>query len=125
MFQNGEKMTLKLTITNIREAVGDMYIAVYADEESYMKDRFAEAIMPIETEGALEVEIKIPKGTYAITIFQDKNSDTELNTNFMGIPNEPYGFSNNPKMMFGPPKFKEASFHFTEEGQHISIELKR
>lgn len=124
-FQESEKLTLKLQITNIKDAVGDMYIAVYSDEASYMKNRFAEAIAPIKTEGILEVDIKIPKGTYAITIFQDENGDTELNTNFMGIPKEPFGFSNNPKMMFGPPNFKEASFDFTEDGQLISIALKR
>ena len=122
--QGGEKLTLKLTVSNIKEAVGDMYIAVYADESTYMKDRFAEVIAPIEAEGTVDVEIKIPKGTYAVTIFQDENGDNELNTNFMGIPKEPYGFSNNPKIMFGPPKFKEASFDFTENGQQIGIELK-
>ena len=122
--QAGERLTLKLTVSNIKNAVGDMYIAVYADEATYMKDRFAEAIAPIETEGTLDVEIKIPKGTYAITIFHDENGDAKLNTNFVGIPKEPFGFSNNPKMMFGPPNFKEASFDFKEEGQQIGIELK-
>lgn len=114
-----------MKITDIREAVGDMYIAVYSDETTYMKDRFAEAIVPIQAEDTMEVEIKIPKGKYAVTIFKDENGDTELNTNFMGIPNEPFGFSNNPKMMFGPPNFEEASFDFTEDGQRISIALKR
>jgi uncharacterized protein (DUF2141 family) len=123
--QAGERLTLKLTVSNIKNAVGDIYIAVYADEATYMKDRFAEAIAPIETEGTLDVEIKIPKGTYAITIFHDENGDAKLNTNFVGIPKEPFGFSNNPKMMFGPPNFKEASFDFTEDGQQISIALKR
>jgi uncharacterized protein (DUF2141 family) len=124
-FQGSDKLTLKLKITNIREAVGDMYIAVYADETTYMKDRFAEAIVPIQSEGTLDVEIKIPKGIYAVTIFQDENGDTELNTNFMGIPKESFGFSNNPKIMFGPPNFKEASFDFTEDGQQIEIALKK
>jgi uncharacterized protein (DUF2141 family) len=123
-FKNSEKLNLKLKITNIKDADGAIFIAVYTDAKTYMKERFAEAIVPVKDKGIVETEIEIPKGKYAVTIFHDVNGDSELNTNFMGIPKEPYGFSNNPKSSFGPPNFKEASFDFTEDGQQIEIVLK-
>jgi uncharacterized protein (DUF2141 family) len=65
----------------------------------------------------------LPKGKYAISIFHDTNEDGELSTNFIGIPKEPYGFSNNPKAKFGPPSFEQSLFEFVEDGQVIEIEL--
>jgi uncharacterized protein (DUF2141 family) len=117
-------MQLNLKVQNIKKAVGDIYIAVYDNEDDYMENRFAEAIAKVESEGSLEVVLKIPYGKYAVTIFHDVNQDAELSTNFMGIPKEPYGFSNNPKSTFGPPSFEQSLFEFSEDGQGIEVELK-
>ena len=56
----------------------------------------------------------LPKGEYAITMYHDENSDNECNRNFMGIPKEAYGFSNNIKPKFGPPKFKDCKFTLSD-----------
>jgi uncharacterized protein (DUF2141 family) len=124
MAQSNDHYTLKLKIVNIKKVQGDIYIAVYDNEQDYMENRFAEAIAPVEKEGEMETEVKIPYGKYAVTIFHDVNGDTELNSNFMGIPKEPYGFSNNPRAMFGPPSFEQSLFEFKEDGQQIEINLK-
>jgi len=52
----------------------------------------------------------VPPGTYAISVFHDENSNGKLDTNFMGIPREGVGASNNAKGHFGPPKFSAAAF---------------
>ncbi len=51
----------------------------------------------------------IPAGTYALVVFLDDNGNGFLDKNFIGIPREPIGFSNQyrPK---GPPSFKRAKF---------------
>ncbi|MUL36239.1 DUF2141 domain-containing protein [Gloeocapsopsis dulcis] len=49
-------------------------------------------------------------GTYAVTVFHDENNDQKLNTNFLGIPREGFGISNNPPVKIGAPKFNNASF---------------
>ncbi len=64
----------------------------------------------------------IPPGTYAIKLHIDENENGELDTNFLGIPKEQYGFSNNAKA-FGIPKFESASFQLNEY-KKISIDLK-
>lgn len=117
-------MQLNLKVKNIKKNVGEIYIAVYDNEKDYMKNRFTEAIAKVETEGELDVALKISAGKYAISIFHDVNMDGELNTNFMGIPKEPYGFSNNPKSTFGPPSFEQSLFEFSEDRQGIEVELK-
>lgn len=48
-------------------------------------------------------------GTYGLKVFHDVNSNGKLDTSWMGIPNEPYGFGNDARGRFGPPPFQEAA----------------
>ena len=89
-----------------------------------MKVRFHEAIVKVQTMGELHTKIRLPFGKYAISIFHDVNDNEELDANFIGIPKEPYGFSNNPKSSFGPPGFDAAAFEFEKDGFEIEIILK-
>ncbi|MGH9537411.1 MAG: DUF2141 domain-containing protein [Terriglobales bacterium] len=50
--------------------------------------------------------------TYAVSVVHDENSNNKLDTNFVGMPREGVGASNNAKGHFGPPKFDAASFHY-------------
>ena len=51
----------------------------------------------------------LPSGGYAVSLFHDENGNGKLDT-FVGIPREGVGFSRNPALMFGPPKFNAARF---------------
>jgi uncharacterized protein (DUF2141 family) len=50
----------------------------------------------------------LPAGTYAIGLLHDENDNGKMDTNFVGLPKEGYGASNDAKATFGPPKFKDA-----------------
>lgn len=52
------------------------------------------------------------------------NAQQTLSTNFIGIPKEPYGFSNNPGSAFGLPDFEAATFDFKNDGYEMEIILK-
>ena len=62
-------------------------------------------------------------GTYAAAAFHDENSDKKINSNLLGIPKEGIGVSNNVKGRFGPPKFDDAKFTFSQPTQTITIAL--
>ncbi len=49
-------------------------------------------------------------GKYAVRYFQDENLNSKIDKNFLGIPTEGYGFSNNVLAPFGPPDFNEWLF---------------
>lgn len=51
----------------------------------------------------------VPSGDYAVAIIHDENGNGRLDT-FAGVPREGFGFSRNPKISFGPPRFDAASF---------------
>ncbi|GGD16991.1 DUF2141 domain-containing protein [Aquisalinus flavus] len=52
-------------------------------------------------------------GLYAVKAFHDLNGNGEMDTNVMGIPSEPFAFSNNAAGNFGPPDFAAAAFDVT------------
>lgn len=59
--------------------------------------------LPISGKKSVLTLKNLPKGTYFINYFHDADNNDAFGTNFLGIPNEGYGFSNNPNARFGPP----------------------
>ena len=53
----------------------------------------------------------VSPGRYAVSVFHDENSNRKLDR-FMGIPREGFGFSRNPVIRFGPPRFDKVSIQF-------------
>jgi uncharacterized protein (DUF2141 family) len=58
----------------------------------------------------------LPAGTYAIGLLHDENDNGKMDTNFVGLPKEGYGASNDAKATFGPPKFKDAKVELASGG---------
>jgi uncharacterized protein (DUF2141 family) len=65
----------------------------------------------------------IPLGSYAIAVLHDANQDNKINSNFLGIPTEGFGFSGNPSIISGPPKFNESAVVVTGNSLKIQIQL--
>ena len=119
--QAGEKGIITVRVTNIKSIKGELYVALYNSEESFMNPEEAvqKIIVPL-TEAELSFTFEdVEAGIYAISLFQDKNDNGKLDTHPNGIPLERYGFSNNAKGKFGPPSFTEASF--SVDGELILI----
>lgn len=104
---------LKVKVSNIDPIEGDIYVAVYNSEESYMDiDLTAfQQIVPVEADIEEIIFEDVPDGEYAVTVFQDLNNNGKLDTKLIGIPKEPYGFSNNARGTMGPPKYDTAKFN--------------
>ncbi len=62
----------------------------------------------------------LPVGWYAVSVVHDENSNSILDANFLGIPKESYGFSNNPKSM-GKPSFAEVKFRLDAGQKTIEV----
>lgn len=116
--------TLKVEISSIRKAQGKLWIAIYRPGEKFGGDNPGmHKIVPVNSMKNKILEFNLPEGTYAIAIFHDVNNNEELDKNLVGIPKEPYGFSNNFKPRFSAPQFKDCSFELPAQGKQISIEL--
>ena len=111
-----ENPQLTLKISNIEKMQGEIIIGVFNQDKNFLKDGFAikNYKIKVDKNTAVIIITDLPKGEYAITMYHDENSDNECNRNFIGIPKEPYAFSNNFKPKFGPPKFKDCKFELSE-----------
>ncbi len=66
----------------------------------------------------------VPGRSYAISLFHDANDDRQMNKNWLGIPREGYGASNDAKATMGPPSFEDARFLFQGSGQRLRIQMR-
>jgi uncharacterized protein (DUF2141 family) len=117
---------LKVVVSGLENNEGDVKIGLYNSEESYngKTEKFKGAILRIDDQKTIWIVNDIPFGTYAIKVFHDEDSDDEIDTNFLGIPTESYGFSNNTMGLFGPPDFDDAKFLTNSDTTNIEIILK-
>lgn len=53
---------------------------------------------------------KLTSGQYAVNVIHDKNNNSKLDTNWMGIPTEGWGCSNDARGFMGAPSFKSKLF---------------
>ncbi len=119
-----DKTVIIIKVKNIQQVKGKIMIAAYDNKEGYMKEALALLKQPVLAIDEQLISFEIPFGKYAFTLFHDLNDNEELDTNFIGIPKEPYGFSNNPKATFGPPGFAAALVDFHKSNQEIEVILK-
>ncbi len=117
--------SLILNITGFENDEGIAMIALSNSAEDYnsRKKPYIGAMQKIENKKIKWVFENLPFGIYAIKVFHDENKDKELNTNFLGIPSEDYGFSNNASGSFGPASWEDAKFQFNENSMNINIEV--
>lgn len=103
---------ITLNVNGIEEVKGVMAIALFDSEENYKgKDSyFVAEEVAIHSTDFTYVFHDIKPGTYAIKVYHDIDKNGKLNTNWVGMPKEPFGFSNDAKGKMGPPKFEDAAF---------------
>lgn len=108
-----QSSTITININSIRNSKGTVKWAVYNKEANFNSTEagFIDAGEVKAKEGTVTVRTKpLPDGTYAISVFHDENNNSDVDFNFLGLPVEGFGFSQNPIIYFGPPKFKECTF---------------
>ena len=110
--------TLIVEVNNIKKA-GEIHVAVYDNAEAFEADRgkkggaapgIVDGTIVMVEAGTSTFEYKLPAGQYAVGIFHDVNLNNKMDNNFLGLPREQYGFSNNARALFGPPSFEDAAF---------------
>jgi uncharacterized protein (DUF2141 family) len=116
---------LTIDVAGITPDRGRIYVAVYDRADSFPisgRQLVGQVLDP--TDRHLTVHFKdLPPGQYAAVAYQDANGNGKLDKNFLGIPKEPYGFSNGARGSVGPPKFSEAAVPLNPDGA-TRIELK-
>lgn len=117
--------TIEVQLENVETPEGQILIALFKGEGQWKASQgLVERAVAVTSDTVTIVFDDVPAGEYAIRLFHDVDSNGELKTGRFGIPTEPYGFSNNAPVRFGPPKYKTAAFTVEDAGAVQIITLK-
>ena len=118
---------LHVEILGIRNSIGAVACALFEGPEGFPTEflRLATNIVMVQVRATKATcdFADIAPGTYALAVIHDENRDGELATNWIGKPQEGYGFSNDAKGRVGPPSFEAASFSYNGERLTMTIAL--
>lgn len=107
--------TLTVVIENVKVSEGHIMLRVLSGQQEFKGD--IEAITSIKQRaiaGVVSFTISnLPAGEYAVQVMHDSNGNGELDSNLVGMPIEPWAFSNNAAGNFGPPKWNDVKFDLT------------
>lgn len=108
---------LTIDISGITPDRGKVYIAIYDRPDTFPSghQRVSQVLEPNDRHLIAHFN-NLPAGQYAAAAFQDFNGNGKLDKNFMGIPKEPYGFSQETRGSMGPPSFAEAAVTLNPDG---------
>jgi uncharacterized protein (DUF2141 family) len=115
---------LEVTLEDVATSSGHVLVAVCTPETFLRRGCPYTGRAPAATGEAQVVVRGIDPGVYAVQAFHDQNDNLDLDRNFLGLPKEGMGFSNDAPMRFGPPSFDDAAIEISADGAATRLRLR-
>lgn len=116
---------LSIRVSGARSDAGQVLVAVYRGADGFpgaQGKAWTTAVARVRG-GRTQVEVAVPPGEYAVAVVHDENGNGAFDTNWLGIPKEGFGVSNEATRRFGPPRYREAKFTVPASGAVQRIAL--
>jgi uncharacterized protein (DUF2141 family) len=116
--------TIDARVSGLRNDHGQVICTLFTSSDRF-PDQSHEGttiVVPIQNREALCRFKNVRYGNYAIVAFHDENHDGEFNQNWLGMPKEGFGFSNNPGTL-RKPAFNDAKFNMDQPVTQVTIKL--
>jgi uncharacterized protein (DUF2141 family) len=114
--------TVRITVAGVAAPQGFMMVALH-DERGWSGAPLARARVAVAAKTVTLILPAPAPGRYGVKLFHDVNGDGKMDTNIMGFPAEPVGFSNDAPIRLGPPSFADAAFDIGPSGAAQVITL--
>jgi len=114
---------LKIEVSGIKRVKGQIVVGIFNRASSFLKsgEEYRTLTVDVKQSSSEIILPNLPKGRYAVSVYQDENSDKTCNLNFLRIPKEGYGFSRNYVPFRSAPKFNDCAFDLQKD---TSIQIK-
>jgi uncharacterized protein (DUF2141 family) len=122
----GGENEVRITISGVKQSAGLMTSELYRNEpDNFLSKRGREFRLRFAAHAPLtQFCLYAPApGLYAIVAYHDKNANLKFDRSAIGLPKEPYGVSNNPKIRLAPPPISKALVEVPSTGVAIEIRL--
>jgi uncharacterized protein (DUF2141 family) len=114
-----DQITLSVRVDNVRPDQGEVRVAMFA-EGAWLSETPVAALRTSGSAASVTLRLAAPSaGRYGLAAYQDLNGDGELSRNMIGLPTEPYAFSNNAPLRFGPPAFSDAALNLDGDSETV------
>ncbi len=101
--------TVRLVLVGVRPGDGDVKVAIFTDGSNFPQPTGASQTFSLPaSQPTLEQGLNL-NSPFAVAVYQDINDDGELSRSRLGVPVEPFAFSNNAMGQRGPPTFQQAT----------------
>ncbi len=124
---NKPKAEVRIVVYNIKNTNGNIKGGLFSSKEDYENKKstaFKRNRVNIDKDKATLIFTDVPYGDYTAKIFHDENNDVKVNTNWIGIPSEGFGISNNAIGTFGPQSYDKAKFTVDKPLITLYVKLK-
>lgn len=115
---------LTVEIKGVASEKGNIMLALYGKDDKWLGKPLKGTMTAVKGTAAIVSFGDLPEGEYAISLFIDENNNGKMDFNAIGIPTEPYAFSNDAVGNFGPPTFEKAKFVVGKDAKSIVITFK-
>lgn len=121
------QVRLQVSVSEMRSSEGNITITIYPDDATHFLDgkyKLARQSVPIKLPVTQVCFAVAAPGFYAVALFHDENNNHHLDTTLLGIPSEGYGFSQNPKLVLGPPTFSQVRIAAHPGDNPVAVRMK-
>lgn len=118
---------IRVQIEGLKETKGQICFSLFASSKGFPDngDNTLQAkCVSVREESPTLIIDNLHLGTYALAVFHDVNGDGKLNRNFLGIPKEGFGFSQNPEIQTSPPSFGDSAVLVTSAETNLQVQLR-
>jgi uncharacterized protein (DUF2141 family) len=108
--------SILITVHDVRHSEGTITVDLHGDDPDKFlgKGERLDRIRAPAVEGETQICIPVVEpGVYAFALYHDEDGDTKFDKNFIGLPAEPFGLSNDPPIRLAKPKHAECAFEVT------------
>jgi len=113
-------------LSGFRNHTGKALLALFTSKKGYPekgKLAFKRAAAPIRHNAAKVVFRDVPAGEFAVVVLHDENGNKKMDKNFLGMPQEGWGVSRNPKTRMRPPNWGESALRL-DAGASVRVDIK-
>ncbi|WMJ74192.1 DUF2141 domain-containing protein [Cytophagaceae bacterium ABcell3] len=120
-----EKGRIVIEVEGLRNSEGSVLVSIFKNKD-YLEEKgvVSYVVGKVKDKQCVLTSEELPYGDYAIVLIHDENDNGEMDYNFMKIPKEGVGFSNNPKLGLSKPSYEETKFNLDAKEVKLNIKMK-
>ena len=124
--ESSQRFELTVRVNGLSNDKGRVAVALFASAADFpdQKRALAGKLIKIEDKRARVTFGGLKPGLYAVAVLHDENENAKMDFNFLGMPLEGYGFSNDASGVLGPPSFEAAAFQLKARASFVPVTMR-